>query len=419
MLAAHGYLALNRANDALFLFGYAQDHPEDLSAWLAWAQAFARSHPGSAIAHYFAGDALARTKDLAAAASEFDAGLKISPADVLLLNARGVVFGLNGQLPEARACFEAAVKASNSKSADAFANIGYFWIQSQEGAEGAEQAFTQAITIAKANGSSFSTAIHGRMCVRLVLKSTKAEGDLHEMYLPATPLLDQAMNNNLQSYVARLVPQNSSVAVALAHLQEPGMNLTSTFTDIRNQLQAANDLSNNHDLPSQIIQNMMDNHAIVSLLQQPAAQQLPFLNSLPSNLRDTAVATIGNISSWNHSVAGTSQWIANSSTMLATGAAYTGNQPVALGSGISAIASNMLNQQSSAMEAMAKGCLDRLPTTMTPTAPQMPPTFTQPGGVTFSFDAVHWDDGDWRFRPLYALLYPARVTKAASQLPGH
>lgn len=431
MLAAHGYLALNRTNDALFLFGYTQDRTADLSAWLVWAQAFVQSHPDSAIAHYFNGDALARTKDLTAAAVEFDAGLKINPTNVLLLNARGVLFGLNGKLAEARASFEAAIKASNSKSADAFANIGYFWIQSQEGAEGAEQAFTQAISIAQANDSSFATAIHGRMCVRLVLKSAKAQEDLLEMYLPMTPQADDAMNENLRSYVARIAPANSSMADAIAKLQAPGMNLATSFENMRIHFDAAVLLSSNKDGISQLMGNTGQNDIARQLMKLPIDQQMAFRSTLTPPLQQALDARMNTINQWNGGVLHVTEISGNLFHAAGMALGVFGNSAPAkmwgLGAGVGEFASTLANQSATHMQAGAQQYLAQprpiapLPQNYAMPSIPAPPGVshtipgTPPGGVSFSFKEVHWDDGDWRFKPLYALLYPAPVTKTLPQ----
>src|SRR5207247_364967 len=107
-------------NEAVCLF-MELSSPEKLQAWEIWTTSFSRKHPESAIANYFRGDALARLGKLDEALKAFEAALARRPNHYLVLNARGVVFAVKGEIVPALLDFDAAEK-SNPRFADADIN---------------------------------------------------------------------------------------------------------------------------------------------------------------------------------------------------------------------------------------------------------------------------------------------------------
>jgi tetratricopeptide (TPR) repeat protein len=102
ILAGHAFLATDRTNEAVCSFA-AGAPAEAREAWRAWTSTFVLEHASSAIAHYLAGDALARNEDFSAAIGEFGQGLALSPGDPLILNARAVAEAGSGDWGAAKA----------------------------------------------------------------------------------------------------------------------------------------------------------------------------------------------------------------------------------------------------------------------------------------------------------------------------
>ncbi|MGH8590686.1 MAG: hypothetical protein ACREXX_15555 [Gammaproteobacteria bacterium] len=105
-LTAHAFLLLNRNNEALRLFLSLDG--KDRQTWKACTQAFVGTHPEQAVAHYLAGDALARTGEFDAALQNFDGALSTRPGmrpmkyPELALNAQGTVLAHLQRWDEAR-----------------------------------------------------------------------------------------------------------------------------------------------------------------------------------------------------------------------------------------------------------------------------------------------------------------------------
>ena len=173
-IMGHTCLALNRNNESLVLFRRAAV-AEDLAAWQTYARNLKKRNPKAPIADYFVGDSLARVENYVNAVEAFDAGLRASPSHALSLNAKGVCLARVGKLVDARKCFDAATSARDV-FADAWANLGYHWIQKSDGPEGAVRAFSHALHLS----DKFALARHGRGCAFLILKDRNAKRDFEE-----------------------------------------------------------------------------------------------------------------------------------------------------------------------------------------------------------------------------------------------
>jgi hypothetical protein len=101
-----------------------------------------------------------------------------SPENALVFNARGVAHAYGEQPTKARADFDDAICYSNGSLADAFANVGAYCIQVQEGAPGAHEAYDQAIRLSAKSSSGFALALHGRGCAGLILGKKESIDDL-------------------------------------------------------------------------------------------------------------------------------------------------------------------------------------------------------------------------------------------------
>jgi tetratricopeptide (TPR) repeat protein len=190
LIKAHACLALNNNNESLCLF-YNSSNETDKRNWKNWTKEFYNDHPTNEIASYLIGDAYARLKDYDSAIIYFNQGNIISPLNTLILNARGVVFLLRKNLITAREDFQNAIEKSNFTLADAYSNLGFYWIQRKEGAEGAIKSFNKALELSP----KFSLAMHGKGCVEIILAKDSAKSDLEQAVLFDTCLQDEMYKN--------------------------------------------------------------------------------------------------------------------------------------------------------------------------------------------------------------------------------
>jgi tetratricopeptide (TPR) repeat protein len=218
LLAGHAELALNRNNDSLADFLTVTD-PSDIQQWRDWAHAFRAQNPGSAVAWYFEGDSLARMRDWPGAIGAFDAGLKIEPANALLLNARGVSYAASWDLDHALVDLTLATKAS-PQFADAFVSLGSAWVQQQRGAMGATRALDRALAISPDS----EVALILRSGVRMVQgEFPAAQADAGYAVKEAGQLTPAVQARLLDiAELLRSRPQHE-VEVALASGLNPGM----------------------------------------------------------------------------------------------------------------------------------------------------------------------------------------------------
>jgi tetratricopeptide (TPR) repeat protein len=141
-LRSHAALAANDGNRAACGFADAPAPDE----WRKWAEALLAANSASVTAHYLAGDAFARTGDLARAAREFDNALAIEPHDALALHARGVVKTLLGEQDSALIDF---VSASGANHALAAAHVSrrYLYVSRKGSAVSELKSFDAALLL--------------------------------------------------------------------------------------------------------------------------------------------------------------------------------------------------------------------------------------------------------------------------------
>jgi tetratricopeptide (TPR) repeat protein len=176
LVKGHACLALNRNNESVCLF-LSVTVPEDLDQCLVWAKKLCEDHRGRPIAHYFLGDVEARLGHFDRAVAAYTEAIDPQKSHPMLHNARGVALACSGQLRPARLDFEMATSQAAVPLADAHANLGAFRIHRKSGAEAAIQAFDKALAISP----DFALALHGRGCVRLVMKQTEdAKADFND-----------------------------------------------------------------------------------------------------------------------------------------------------------------------------------------------------------------------------------------------
>jgi len=444
LVMGHACLALNRNNDSVLLFLTASG-PDDLKNWNKWAATFKQSHHDSAIAHYFVGDSLARLGQYDQAIASFSTGLNAQSNHALLLNAQGVCYARTGKLSESRTFFDAAIKASGGKIADPHANIGASWIQTKDGAEGAEASFDKAIRLSP----GFAFATHGRLCSRLVRKLQDDRNDMIEMYT-GIEIMDDLLTDNMVVWAEHFTKQDGEVADALAKLRESGANFKREYhTAIPELARAtakiyeAEAIANNKRIWKPI-RNVLSEAALRSafkdykrvgekhgfdvindhrkdMLTSSQDQMMHHYikyKSIPHNSTSAAVA-----SSWADAanvsgvVAGLSgAGVTPQGQAFIAGAAATGfvaTKTVDVSKGYHNFALRYLDHAKPISHQQNNLPQFKLPKSYTPTAIPAPSdykgTFTipgkNPGGADLSTKQMNWDEGDWPFRALYGLGY--------------
>jgi len=156
-IMAHACLATNRNNASLLLFLSAKEEG-NLKSWSEWTDSLLKKNPQNPLALYLSADAKARQGSLDEAKGLLNQALQIKRDFALALNARGVVRVLTNDWDNALIDFIQATEP-DPKLADAFANLGTFWIV-REAADGALEAFNKAIEI----NPDFALAYNGRGC---------------------------------------------------------------------------------------------------------------------------------------------------------------------------------------------------------------------------------------------------------------
>jgi len=218
LLKAHAYLALNKNNDSLCLF-LSVSSRGDLDSYRSWSEALAQRSPDNPIACYLRADALARLEKFDQAVAVLTHGVKGGEAPGLLLNARGVAYAKQGRLDEARKDFEAAIRVSPTL-ADAYSNLGHYWIQRKEGAQGAVKAFDKALALVP----DFALAKFGKACVEIALKRETAEKHIEEAVASLSCPAARAL---LEESVLRMLAAASGAdpEELIAEAREPGTTL--------------------------------------------------------------------------------------------------------------------------------------------------------------------------------------------------
>ena len=223
-LAGHAALATNRDNEALMLFLSLQ-RPADQRAVLDWAQQVADAHPGSAIALYLAGDALARGGNLTAAESQFTASLKADPKLALAWLARGVVRSLLGGRDGADEQDIEHASELSPNLADACASLGCLAVRDETASE-AERAFNKALDL----DPHFALALNGRGCARYGSGVGTEEAALDfDQALDLCPLLACASTNRafVDARIARMLQDHARVAS-----NAPGTTISENVTPV-------------------------------------------------------------------------------------------------------------------------------------------------------------------------------------------
>jgi len=173
LIKGHACLAANQNNESVCLFLSVQTI-EDKQQWLRWTEAFVGRHSMEPIAHYFHGDAFARLERFEEAIESFKEADRGRPQHPFVLNARGVARAANGDWSQAFGDIYTASRRAPG-FADAHANFGTLWIQKQDGAKGALEAFDKALEKCE----DFVIARYGRGCAAYALgKLDEATSDI-------------------------------------------------------------------------------------------------------------------------------------------------------------------------------------------------------------------------------------------------
>jgi tetratricopeptide (TPR) repeat protein len=187
---AHACLATNRNNASLLLFLSTKEE-DNLKSWSEWTDSLLKKSPQNPIALYLSADAKARQGKLEKANGILNQALQIKRDFALTLNARGIVRVLTNDWDNALIDFMQATE-TNPKFADAFANLGTYWIL-REAADGALDAFNKAIEI----NPEFALAYNGRGCAyfgRGKYEYEKAIDDMEKAF-DLCPALLPALSN--------------------------------------------------------------------------------------------------------------------------------------------------------------------------------------------------------------------------------
>jgi len=463
---AHACLATNRNNESVLLF--LSSNSDDLRTWHEWTSHFAQEHTQDAVGQYLLGDGLARLGQYDDAVQAFGRGLKAKTDHALLMNAQGVAYAKLDRLREARRCFDGAVAASNGKLADAYANLGAYWIQRGEGAEGAEAAFTKAIELS--GGSAIAS--HGRLCVRLVLGKATSDEDPSGPQM-AFPGLDVLMDENLLRYIEDYASADD-VATAVASARTGGTFLSRQYSSRNQRLQSlqtgvTNDLatidkirtSNMPGFVKAVATNTVGNFMYRKLeaiqTQYGSAEAAKTVRAQTPQHQVAIADRYATVERWNQGgaqrISGAGRNIAAAGGTAAAAAGALDPEPfskagwIAVGGASAGVSSgfNSLQkaqqsraQQSRTMLQELKPDFDRaLANHSIPTVPSMPrgyqpvqipapagvtrtrPAESTAGGADLSMKGINWDDGNWPFRPLFGLLYGLQmVTESSTPRPN-
>jgi len=225
LIKGHACLALNRNNESLCLFlsvlqGDSLQDLGNLEKWQGWTQEFAGRNSNNAMGYYFRGDALARRQQWDEALNSFNKALEIDPSNAMILNARGVTYMAKGELALARTDFDSVIKAEPNY-ADAHANLGFRLIRKKDAAEGAIEAFNNALKYSP----DFALAYHGRGCVRFILNQTEAQADF-DSALEKAPCAKLSFGANLFRIEAYMNGMNEDEMLAEVTSENPGMPLS-------------------------------------------------------------------------------------------------------------------------------------------------------------------------------------------------
>lgn len=414
----HACLALNRNNDSVLLFLTASG-PDDLKNWNKWAATFKQSHHDSAIAYYFVGDSLARLEQYDQAIASFSTGLNAQSNHVLLLNAQGVCYARTGKLAESRKFFDAAIKASGGKFADAHANLGAYWIERSEAPEGANKAFSVAID----HSIGFALALIGRGAVKLVVGESSSFEDF-----------DQAMAQGdfFKSLVALQLIEHG-LRGAGASADEAALEIADLGTTLKRDYRkddlvksatfwgaVAETFRNDQRWGGfgKAIGNFAGNRMVDKFTAINDAYGSRALNeSINANniTRRVGPGEITRVGSYNRDIRGAEKAVADTSGLIGLGATTVAFK---VPSGQAKIIAGGIAVGSKGVELGAKKAHD-WSTQHNNTLKALDPRWTQRrstgftspsheaevGGADLALKRVIWDEGDWPFKALYGLAY--------------
>lgn len=166
LLAGHASYALGNANSAALLFFNVTDSV-GLVAWHMWTDSLRVAHPGSAVAHYLYGDALARLGQFDEALHSLAKALEHHPTFCSAYNARGAIYSIQGSIDSAYTDFVMA-RELRPTFADTYANLGV--LELQRGLPGAETSFNEALAL----DSTHALAYNGQACLLAIPSISKS-----------------------------------------------------------------------------------------------------------------------------------------------------------------------------------------------------------------------------------------------------
>lgn len=411
LVKGHACLATNRNNESLCLFLSATSK-EKLQKWQKWSQDFATKYPVSPIAHYFKGDALARLRRWNAAISVYGDALAQAENNrhALVFNGRGVAHARHNKLLEARLDFARAIKYSGRTLADAYANIGALRIQKKDGAEGALKAFNKALKISP----TFALALHGRGCVRLVLREAlKAEEDLKKAQEYGTCSGGAALmaRNNLKIAAYWRGVTESELLAAIQSGRDAGTMIDSTLQPVT---KAWDNFKAGAGKPFGQFKYNRFHEGFGTL--SPSQQERFFSETIASDLKansglhDIYNQALNNVRDWNRpggaaNAIGDGLQIGGGAATVLGGA--HGNLPVASG-GVAAAFWGTKIKDWNPHNFGAANRLDNLGNRYL--------SQRTSGGFDMSLANMAWDGGEWPFLGYYGLLFHVDATEL---LLGH
>lgn len=165
LIKGHACLAVNQNNESVCLFLSVRSK-DALGIWDGWVDHLAANHPQQPLSHYFCGDAAARRHNWDEAIAHFAKAIEINPVHLLALNARGVCQAFRQQWDQADQDLYFAAMIDKA-FVDARANIAMKLLHKQEGASGALQHFSAAMTLS--SPTECRVAFFGRAWTKCLL----------------------------------------------------------------------------------------------------------------------------------------------------------------------------------------------------------------------------------------------------------
>ena len=425
LIKGHACLATNRNNESLCLFLSASSEV-DRRDWDGWSKDFLARNPRSPIAYYFVGDSQSRMREWSSAVRNLNHALTIHPNHILSLNMRAVVYAHQGKIEQTRADIKAVLKITRNQLSDAWANLGYYWIQRNEGSEGAIRAFSKALEISP----DFALAYHGRGCARLILRIKEAQDDFNRATKYGT-CAEETMKENYSRYVLAFSSKamGADPETMLANLQGTGTTLNVDFQDLtRRQNNFEHNFRMADAITTQATQGNWDMlpfgghiaNGIANRFRNAGIEELrhirnehgtgalgqtlstPQYQDLMPSVHDQGIK----IKEWNPRAGAVAAGVRGAGFGTAGGAAVGQQWHVsAIGAGVGSIGAGF-ESSSNKWNNDIDSIMNAMPT-ISPINRR-----NNLGGVSIDFAEVLWDDGDWPFLALYALAYSAEAATA-------